>query len=287
MSGEVTSLLKKYPFVQLNDRINALREVIQIIALKGLAKSGFFDHALFYGGTALRIFYNLDRFSEDLDFSLMRPNDTFRLAPYIDVILQELRNHDLNFVVNYKEKKKKTNIIQANVEGSLQENMRAAGLIEPSYRAFDANRKLKIRVEIDAVPPGHFKTEFKAIPDFSKIKVRLATLEYLFADKVHAFLCRSWGQRVKGRDWYDLIWYIEHGVSPDLNHLQARMEQTGDRIQTPFSTEDLIDKIKKKIKSTDIEKVKNDVRPFIKDDKILDKWNESFFIKKIESIKAE
>ena len=80
MSGEVTSLLKKYPFVQLNDRINALREVIQIIALKGLAKSGFFDHALFYGGTALRIFYNLDRFSEDLDFSLMRPNDTFRLA---------------------------------------------------------------------------------------------------------------------------------------------------------------------------------------------------------------
>ena len=105
MSGEVTSLLKKYPLVQLNDRINALREVIQIIALKGLEKSGFFDHALFYGGTALRIFYNLDRFSEDLDFSLMRPNDTFQLTPYIDVLSQELRNHDVDFFVNYKEKK--------------------------------------------------------------------------------------------------------------------------------------------------------------------------------------
>ena len=287
MSGEVTSLLKKYPLVQLNDRINALREVIQIIALKGLEKSGFFDHALFYGGTALRIFYNLDRFSEDLDFSLMQPNDTFQLTPYIDVISQELRNHDLNFVVNYKEKKKKTHIIQGNVEGNLQENMRAAGLIEPSERAFDAGRKLKIRVEVDTTPPDQFKTEIMRLPGFSKTSIRLATCEYLFADKVHAFLCRSWGQRVKGRDWYDLIWYIEHGFSLDLQHLKARMKQTDDMIKTSLSREDLIKMIQTKIKSTDIEKVKNDIRPFIKDEKFLNKWNESYFIKMTESIKTE
>jgi len=287
MSGEVTSLLKKYPFGQLNDRINALREVIQIIALKGLAKSGFFDHALFYGGTALRIFYNLDRFSEDLDFSLMRPNDTFQLTPYIDVLSKELRNHDLNFFVNYKEKKKKTHIIQANVEGNLQENMRAADLIEPSYRAFDAGRKLKIRVEVDTAPPGQFKTEIMRLPGFSKTSIRLATCEYLFADKMHAFLCRRWGHRVKGRDWYDFTWYIEHGISLNLHHLQARMKQTDDMTKTSLSREDLIKMIQEKIKITNIEKVKTDIRPFIKDEKILDKWDESYFIKMAESIKAE
>ena len=80
MNNIIKQMLDKYEPKNINDEINALKEIIQEIVLSGLSRGNFFNEGAFYGGTALRIFYNLDRFSEDLDFALINPNINFDIA---------------------------------------------------------------------------------------------------------------------------------------------------------------------------------------------------------------
>lgn len=117
MNNVISQMLSKYEIKNTHDEVNALKEVIQEIVLSGLARGNFFEDAAFYGGTALRIFYNLDRFSEDLDFALLNKNINFDLSEYFNYIEKELNAYGLNLEIKTKEKSAHSNITSAFLKG--------------------------------------------------------------------------------------------------------------------------------------------------------------------------
>ncbi len=181
------------------ERSQALREVMQEIALAGLYRRGFFGKAAFYGGTCLRIFHQLPRFSEDLDFSLLQPDPGFSLQPYLRGLEEEFAALGIDIAVSVKTN---TTIVEL---------------------AIDGNRLLKIKLEVDTEPPLGFQTEELLLLQPYSFYVKCFRLPDLFAGKLHAVLFRQWQQRVKGRDWFDLEWYVRQGIPLHLEHLAERI----------------------------------------------------------------
>lgn len=256
---------------------SALREIMQEVALAGLSRTNFFEKAAFYGGTALRIFYGLDRFSEDLDFSLLKADPSFALEPYFDAIVAEFEAIGMKVSIREKEKKEKTNIDSAFLKSEtewkelvLEDIVKQAG-IKPT------NRSMKIKIEVDRQPPLGFTTEMKLLTRPFSFYVKCFDKPSLFAGKMHALLFRKWKNRVKGRDWYDLEWYIKKGVPLDLRHFELRARDTGHWTADDLNRDDVIGLILEKIKAVSFENVKEDVLPFIKDDAALEIWGEQYF----------
>src|SRR5260221_7020141 len=102
--------LESYKPADRDQATAALREIMQQVALAGLSRANFYEKAAFYRGTALRIFYGLDRFSEDLDFSLLAEDPGFSFKPYLDAIIGEFRSQGMEVTVREKEKKGQTHI---------------------------------------------------------------------------------------------------------------------------------------------------------------------------------
>src|SRR5438309_3791037 len=123
MNPAILSMLDRYKCVTAQDYENALKEIIQEIALLGLWRAKFYEHAAFYGGSALRILYGLDRFSEDLDFTLLRPDKTFSLASYNQAIMDELRSFGFKVEVVTKTKKIVSNIESAFIKADSKQQL--------------------------------------------------------------------------------------------------------------------------------------------------------------------
>ena len=240
------------------ERANAIREAVQMVALAGLNRGGFFEHAAFYGGTCQRIFYGLDRFSEDLDFSLLAPEDDFVLDKYFPALKNEFSLVGLDVSVDKKEKSAKTAICTAFIK---------VGRISPV---------VKVKIEVDANPPPYFETEYRLAMHPYSFMTRCYTPPASFAGKMSALLYRGWRNRVKGRDWYDFEWYVRKGVALDLHHFNARARQFG-KIREDFTDPSLRTFLKEKIQSVDIDKIKEDVRPFINDAGRLIIWSSEYF----------
>ena len=261
----------------------ALREIMQEITLAALSRTDFFEKAAFYGGTALRIFYGLDRYSEDLDFSLLNPNPDFSLEPYFKVILDEFIS--LGFTVSIREKKKtkQTAIDSAflKAETIWQEIVLEDIIKETGVRS---NKTLKIKIEVDREPPLNFKTEEKLLLRPFSFYVKCFTQSSLFAGKMHALLFRKWKNRVKGRDWYDLEWYIKKGIPLDVNHFLTRAKDTNDWQEDSISNDQIIELLNKKIESVSFSSIKEDVVRFIKNDDVLSIWSPEYFKDLIEKI---
>ena len=272
-------MLATYNAKTPDDYKNALKEIIQEIALLGLSRSTFFDVAAFYGGTALRIFYGLDRFSEDLDFSLLTENADFDISVYCDAIKNELGGYGFDMTVTKKEKKMESGIESAFIKGNTVVQMLNIGGIAPPVSGVHPNEKLKIKIEVDTMPPGgadyDVRYSLKPIP----YSVRLFTAPCLFAGKIHAILCREWkGKRVKGRDLYDFVWYVANETPVNLLHLAYRMKQTGHLDDVgALSMEKLTEMMKEKFSRIDYKQAKNDVAPFIRDPHSIDLWSAAFF----------
>ena len=98
----IAKMLEKYDLSSADKTYEALREILQEIVLLGLSRAGFFEHALFYGGTALRILYGLDRFSEDLDFSLITPDANFDLSIYENTVIEALHSFGFEVTIQLK-----------------------------------------------------------------------------------------------------------------------------------------------------------------------------------------
>lgn len=256
--------------------IAALREIMQEIALAGLARTDFFEKAAFYGGTALRIFYGLDRFSEDLDFSLLTKDSDFSIAPYFSAIKDEFNALGLTIILKEKKKNKKSAIDSAflKTETIWQEIILEDIIKETGIRS---NRGLKIKLEIDTCPPLNFSTEEKLLLRPYSFYVKCFTPSSLFAGKLHALLFRKWKNRVKGRDWYDLEWYIKKGVPLDTNHFLARVKDTGDWTEETITKEQIKQLLENKIAIVSFSSIKEDIMRFIKDDKTLTIWSPSYF----------
>jgi predicted nucleotidyltransferase component of viral defense system len=269
--------LEEYKPANKSEAEQALREIMQEIALAGLQRSGFFEKAAFYGGTALRIMYDLDRFSEDLDFSLLEVDPKFTLEPYLKAIVTEFKASGMDVVVKEKNKTNKNNIDSAFLKSEttwkeliLEDIISQAGL--------DMKPNIKIKLEVDTQPPLGFETEEKLLLRPFSFYVKTFSLPDLFAGKMHALLFRKWGERVKGRDWYDMEWYIQKGVPLNLTHFVIRAKDSGDLKKSSLTKNEFLDLLTRKIKSVSFPRVREDIVRFIRDDRALDIWSLQYFL---------
>lgn len=265
-------MLARYDIVTENDRKNAIYEVIQEITLGGLYRGGFFNKAAFYGGTCLRIFHGIDRFSEDMDFSLIEPDPNFKLEEYFPAIKNEFEAVGRDVEITKKDKKQFSKVESA----FLKDNTEVYNV------SFQTEQSIKVKIEVDIDPPLNFDTEQKLMLQPFSFMTRCFILPDLFAGKMHALVFRKWKNRVKGRDWYDFEWYVRKGVALNFKHLQARIRQFNN---VEITKEEFLDKLKERISTTNIELVKRDVTPFIKNPNQLDIWSTDYFLQLVEMMK--
>lgn len=262
----------------------ALREIMQEIALAGLQRSGFFEKAAFYGGTALRLFYGLDRFSEDLDFSLLEVNPDFSLKPYLEGIITEFSALGMQVSVKEKVKTKQTNIDSAFLKSdTVWKELVLEGVVPQA--GIGIRPGIQIKIEVDTHPPLGFETEEKLLLKPFSFYVKCFKLPDLFAGKMHALLFRKWKQRVKGRDWYDMEWYIKKGVPLHLDHFLLRTRNSGDWDEKTITQNKFTQLIEDKITNVSFKAIREDIVRFIQDDKALEIWSADYFGDLIEKIK--
>ncbi|GAP70538.1 nucleotidyl transferase [Bacteroidales bacterium 6E] len=265
-------MLSRYEVKTSHDLLNAQHEVMQQIVLAGLYRGAFFNKAAFYGGTCLRIFYSIQRFSEDMDFSLLSKDPDFRLENYFDAIHSEFKAVGREVIITKKEKKTPTNVESA----FLKDDTSVYNL------QFSTERSIKIKIEADVNPPAGFQTEHKLLLLPFSFMVRCYTLPDLYAGKIHALLFRGWKNRVKGRDWYDFEWHVRNNTPLNLEHFHQRALQSENDFFENLTPGILRQMLKQKIQETNIEMVKNDVRPFIRNTSELDIWSTDYFIQLVD-----
>ena len=279
MNNIIEQMLESYEIKNTNDEINALKEIIQEIVLSGLSRGNFFDVAAFYGGTALRIFYNLDRFSEDMDFALIIPNKEFDLSKYFNYIEKELKSYGLNLEISSKSKTKDSNITSAFLKGDTVEHILKFFPNEENHKYNSILRKLKIKFEVDINPPSGatYEEKYKLLP--SPHQVKLYDKESLFAGKIHAILCRNWSKRTKGRDLYDYIFFLAHNTKVNLELVKNKLiDSNYIDSDDMFDINKLRNLLIKKFNEIDYNEAKEDVISFIKNVDSLRLWNKDFFI---------
>jgi len=277
MNEAIARMLDRYACQSVGDHVRALREIMQEIALLGLWRSRFFEKAAFYGGTALRILYGMDRFSEDLDFSLLRLEPGFELARYGAAIERELRSFGFEARLTGREKKEtgpvQSTFLKANTLQSLLTIRDGSG-----HWPIPRDQLLKIKIEVDTDPPQGFSTENRFVLQPIPFSVRTFTLPDLFAGKMHAVLCRRWKGRVKGRDWYDLVWYAANHPQLHLDHLAQRMTQSGDwETDEPLTPEKFMGLAREAVDRLDVDQARREVEPFVKTPESLAVWSKAFF----------
>ncbi len=266
MKNEIyDSMLSRYDMTTEQNKRNAIYEVNQQVILAGLYNGGFFESAAFYGGTCLRIFYGLQRFSEDMDFSLLTQNETFDFSKYFQSIVDAFALVGREVEIKKKDKKNFGKIESA----FLKDNTDVYDIM------FQTEKSIKIKIEVDTYPPLNFKTEQKLLLQPHSFMTRCFSLPDLFAGKMHALIYRTWKDRVKGRDWYDFEWYVRHNIPLNFIHFVERCKQ--------FNNEDItLDlfkvELKERLFSADIKQVKEDVLPFVRNPKELDIWSNDYFI---------
>ena len=279
MNSVIEQMITKYEIKNINDEINALKEIIQEIILAGLSRGGFFNEAAFFGGTALRIFYNLDRFSENLDFALIVPNKNFDLNKYFNYIERELKAYGLNLEINYKEKKIDSNITSAFVKGDTLELILKFFPNEENHVYNHILKNIKIKFNVDINPPSgaSYEDKYKLLP--SPHQVKLYDKESLFAGKIHAILCRNWSKRTKGRDLYDYVFFIANNISINIELIKNKLIASNYiDIDSKFDIDVLKELLIKKFNEIDYKEAKEDIMPFVKNVDSLDVWNKDFFI---------
>lgn len=288
MNYAVKQMLDRYDNQGATDQKNHIKEVVQEIVLSGLSRAGFFKHAAFYGGTALRIFYGLDRFSEDLDFSLKAPDASFDLASFLPVLETETRSYGLDFRIEVKHKTANSDIVSAFVKGNTKEHIMQFFPSEPLARSIGSQDLIKVKLEVDINPPAHagFEQKYMLLPiPFELVSYDIPSL---FAGKVHAVLCRKWKHRVKGRDFYDYIFFLSNGAKLNLKHLEARLIQSGKIPEGKTLTiEDVKSMLNERFSLADFSQAKEDVLPFISNKASVGIWKEEFFVAITKSIQAD
>ena len=278
MNTVLEQMLAKYELNSDYDRVNALKEILQEITLCGLSRAGFFRKAAFYGGTALRMFYGLDRFSEDLDFSLMGKDEAFDLSRWFAAIENEAAAYGLNLSVEMKKKAKDTAIKSAFLKGKTREHLLLFYDDKGINGGISGNEAIKIKFEIDTRPPARasFEKKYRLLP--SPYEVNMYDEPSLFAGKLHAVICRNWKNRVKGRDLYDYVFYMSKGAHVNLPHLRARLIDSGFITENDAcELEDVKKMLMNKFNTIDYKQAIEDVIPFIKDSSKIDLWSADFF----------
>ena len=275
MKNEIyDSMLSRYNLTTEQNKRSAIFEVNQQVILAGLYNGGFFESAAFYGGTCLRIFHGLQRFSEDMDFSLLAQDEAFDFSKYFQPIVDTFALMGREVEIKKKDKKNFGKVESA----FLKDNTDVYDVM------FQTEKSIKIKIEVDTCPPLFFKTEQKLLLQPHSLMTRCYTLPDLFAGKMHALVYRAWKNRVKGRDWYDFEWYVRHNVPLDFAHLAARCRQFNNEDITP---ELFKEKLRERLATADIRQVKEDVFPFVRNPKELDIWSNDYFVQLAGMVRME
>lgn len=270
--------LKTYTTYTIEDEEHALKEILQEIAIYGLANANFFDKAIFHGGSALRILYGLPRFSEDLDFLLKSPNSHFQWEPYMDAIIATCKQYGV-----HPEVTDKSGVNNTVKKMFLKDN--SIGKIINLTFIHHPRKKLAIKFEIDTNPPPGSDLDVKFLDFPLDYSIVAQDLSSSFAGKCHALLCREY---IKGRDWYDFTWYIAKKISPNFIFLEHALYQQG-----PWANQGIhvtptwfIEVMQQKIKNINWNKAVSDVAPFLntQDKQSLNLWGVDFFIDKLNKL---
>ncbi|MCE7062366.1 nucleotidyl transferase AbiEii/AbiGii toxin family protein [Dyadobacter sp. CY343] len=276
--------LASYNPANKDDATQALREIMQEVALAGLYRKGFFEKAAFYGGTALRIFYGLDRFSEDLDFSLLEVDPDFSVNTYMPAIIDEFEALGMHVSVKERQKAVKTSIDSAFLKSeTIWRELVLEGVV--SQQGLGQTASIKIKLEVDTMPPPGFDTEEKLLLKPFSFYVKCFSISELFAGKMHALLFRKWKDNVKGREWYDMEWYIRKGVTLNLKHFALRAKDSGDWKQENISEAEFRELLNAKIDSVNFQRIKDDIRKFIPNASVLVIWSPQYFHDLVDKIK--
>jgi len=278
MNEVIARMLHRYENRSVEDYVRALREILQEIALLGLWRSKFFEKAAFYGDTALRILYGSDRYSEDLDFSLLKPMPDFDISRYISALEREIRSFGFQVSVTVRKKNAESPVQSAFLKADTLKHLLVIETASDIARQIPRGQVMKIRIEVDTNPPMGFDTENKFLLQPIPFSVRTFVLSDLFAGKMHAVLCRQWKSRIKGRDWYDLVWYASYHPQLHLGHLERRMIQSGHvKEREALTKEEFSLRTSHAIDKLDVNQIKKEVEPFVKNPEALEVWSKEFF----------
>ena len=267
-------MLSAYDLTTEQKKRNATFEVNQQIILAGLYNGGFFNEAAFYGGTCLRIFHGLQRFSEDMDFSLLTPNERFDFTQYFQPIIVQFALVGRDVEIKKKDKKSFGKVESA----FLKDNTDVFDV------TFQTEKSIKIKIEVDTQPPMKFNTEQKLLLLPESFMTRCFTLPDLFAGKMHALVYRAWNNRVKGRDWYDFEWYVRHNIPLDFTHLHERAIEFN---HEDITKDSFLEKLNERLATADINQVKADVLPFVRNPKEMGIWSNDYFLQLAQMIRFE
>ena len=286
MNSVIEAMLAKYNPKNNEERENAIKEIIQEIALAGLSRGGFFKKAAFYGGTCLRIFHGLNRFSEDLDFALLEKDSNFKIEDYFSALKKEFESYGIDMIIEAKNKNENNNVQSAFLNGNTLMLMMSFFPKSEDAKNVVSNQKIKIKFEVDTDNPigGIAEYKYKMLP--APYEVQIFDEATLFSGKIHAILCRSYKNHVKGRDYYDYLFYIGKGSKFNLKYLENKLKNTGGIIDNDETL--TLDKVKEllktKFESIDYESAKADVSNFIIDKESLKIWKKELFISTLNEL---
>ena len=279
-------LLLHYPHETLEEKENALKEVVQEIALLGLSRTDFFSKAAFYGGTCLRLFYGLPRFSEDLDFALKQPDSAFSLQPYFNEIERTFVSFGFRVKVGSKESVDEGNVRSAFIKGGTLAHLVSVFPDSPEVKRIISNQVTKVKFEVDVNPAlgAVYEEKLEAFPSLHYVTAFDGSS--LFAGKAHALICRAWKNRVKGRDLYDYLFYIEKEIPLNLSYLKNKLVQSG-RIEesNPFGKEEALSLFKERFSAIDFAEASKDVAPFLLDKEDVAHWDSKLFLDSLSLLK--
>ncbi len=278
MNPAIARMLERYDGRSVEDYVRALREILQEVALLGLWRGKFFEKAAFYGGTALRIVHGLDRFSEDLDFTLLKSSPEFDIERYLEILEREILSYGFEVSVAKRHKTTTSAVQSAFVKADTATHLLTIEAEDRIVAQIPAGQTVKIRIEVDTDPPPNFETETRFRLQPIPFSVRIVTLPDLFAGKMHAVLCRRWKTRVKGRDWYDLVWYVANHPELHLEHLRERMIQTGHwNRKDPLAKDKFYKLAEDAVDKLEVNQARKEVEPFVRNPEALEVWSKEFF----------
>ena len=253
----------RYKPASYEDEINVSRELLQYCIINSLSKSGFFNNAAFLGGTSLRLFYGLDRYSEDLDFSVIKQTKDFDFAPFLSFVEEDLSKNGIKIETKNKSRE------DLPVKRAFIKDNSIAQLLDFKWasRRTDTPQKITVKLEIDTNPPAgaYLKSKIISFPD--KQNVVLYDESSAFAGKCHALLTRKY---TKGRDWYDFLFYVANKIPPNRQLLTNALIQTNDYIYDDevISPKHLIQMLNNKIETLNMDEILEDLNGFISFEKI-------------------
>jgi predicted nucleotidyltransferase component of viral defense system len=264
----------------------AVREITQELILAALGRTEFFKEAAFQGGTCLRVLYGLDRFSEDLDFALKERNPDFEWEKYLGAVTEELAAYGYRIEIQDRSARdtRDTMIKKALIKDD------TIGKVLNFHYAGKAGvlSKIRIRLEVDSNPPSgsEYDIRYLDFPFVSSVVVQ--TLPSLFAGKIHALLCRDY---LKGRDWYDFLWYTARKTPINYTLLSSALAQVGPWKGAGLSVDYswCFEALRNKIETNDWQAAAEDVRRFVRvrDQKSLHLWSRELFLQQLAKIPRE